>query len=53
MVTENKTKKKKKPKKTDKLRHAEYYDMQATFDDLFAKSTNGEVFNQLMPLILS
>lgn len=37
----------------DDLRHAEYYQMQDTFDDLYSKSKNGEIFLNLMPLILS
>ena len=37
----------------DDLRHAEYYQMQNTFDDLYSKSRNGEIFQNLMPLILS
>lgn len=53
MVTKGKSKAVKKPKKVNKLRHAEYYDMQDTFDALFAKSENGEVFSQLMEVILS
>ncbi len=53
MVTKGKTKATKKPKKVNKLRHAEYYDMQDTFDALFAKSENGGIFNQLMDVILS
>ncbi len=53
MVTKDKTKASKKPKKVNKLRHAEYYDMQDTFDALFAKSENGEIFSQLMEVILS
>ena len=56
MITtnENKTKKKKqKPKKVNKLRYAEYYDMQDTFDGLYAKAQKGEIFNDLMELILS
>ncbi len=44
---------KEKAKSVDSLRHAEYYDMQASFDELYAKSQKGEVFNSLMPLILS
>ena len=36
-----------------KLRHAEYYDQQVLHDELYAKSKNGEIFNSLMPLILS
>jgi group II intron reverse transcriptase/maturase len=35
------------------LRHAEYYGMQQTFDELYQKSKNGESFNNLMDLILS
>ena len=37
----------------DDLRHAEYYGMQGTFDELYQKSQNGEVFENLMDLILS
>ena len=35
------------------LRHAEYYEMQNTFDDLYAKSKNGDTFTHLMDIILS
>ena len=37
----------------DDLRHAEYYGMQGNFDELYQKSQNGEVFENLMDLILS
>ena len=37
----------------DNLRHAEYYGMQQTFDDLYARSKNGELFDDLMSIILS
>jgi hypothetical protein len=37
----------------DDLRHAEYYGMQGIFDELYQKSQNGEVFENLMDLILS
>ncbi len=37
----------------DSLRHAEYFGMQKTFDDLYAKSKSGEIFTNLMPMILS
>ena len=37
-----------KAKKKSKLRHAEYYDMQKTFDSLYADSKSGEVFGHLM-----
>ena len=37
----------------DAQRHAEYYGMQQTFDELYAKSKAGEVFNSLMELVLS
>jgi len=35
------------------LRHAEYYDMQKTFDELYARSMAGEKFTNLMEVILS
>lgn len=35
------------------LRHSEYYGMQETYDDLYAKSAAGEKFTNLMDLILS
>ena len=37
----------------EKLRHAEYYEMQGAFDDLYAKSKAGKKFSDLMELILS
>ena len=37
----------------DDLRHAEYYGMQQTFDELYAKSKAGEQFTDLMGVILS
>ncbi|CAK7067186.1 MAG: hypothetical protein EUB_03660 [Eubacterium sp.] len=37
----------------ESLRHMEYYGMQQTFDDLYARSKNGENFTNLMELILS
>lgn len=36
----------------DHLRHAEYYGMQETFDDLYARSASGETFTHLMDIIL-
>lgn len=42
-----------KPNVIDSLRYAEYYDYQPTLDDLYARSTKGEVFNSLMDKILS
>lgn len=53
MVTGNKAKTRKKPKKINNLRHAEYYDMQDTFDGLYAKASNGEAFENLMDLIFN
>jgi group II intron reverse transcriptase/maturase len=55
MVTTNraKIKKKEKPKKVNKLRYAEYYDMQETFDDLYAKAKEGGTFDKLTDLIFS
>ena len=32
----------------DDLRHNEYYGMQEIFDELYAKSKNGETFTDLM-----
>ena len=37
----------------DSLRHAEYYGMQQIYDDLYAKSKNGELFPKLMDIVLS
>ena len=37
----------------DAPRHAEYYGMQRTFDELYAKSKAGETFTGLMELVLS
>jgi group II intron reverse transcriptase/maturase len=37
----------------DNLRHAEYYGMQQVFDGLYAKSKAGELFPDLMDIILS
>ena len=37
--------------KQKKLRHLEYYGLQETFDNLYAKSKQGEIFNNLMELI--
>ena len=37
----------------DAQRHAEYYGMQRTFDELYAKSKTGETFIGLMELVLS
>lgn len=36
----------------DDLRHAEYYGMQETFDELYQRSRNGDVFTNLMNIIL-
>lgn len=35
------------------LRHAEYYQMQDVFDDLYSRSQNGNTFTDLMDKILS
>lgn len=42
-----------KAKKRSKLRHAEYYDMQNIFDELYAKSRDGEIFNNLVEIIVA
>lgn len=36
----------------DDLRHAEYYQMQPIFDDLYARSLKGETFDDLVKIIL-
>ena len=41
-----------KPKQS-KIRYAEYYDLQSTFDRLYADSLQGKVFQNLMELIAS
>lgn len=41
-----------KPKR-QKLRNAEYYNLQETFDKLYSDSRNGKSFTKLMPIILS
>ena len=43
--------KKPKNKCVEYLRHAEYYDMQSTFDELYARSQAGEIFENLMDVI--
>lgn len=47
------TKKKKTLLCDDNLRHAEYYNLLESFDNLYARSKSGEVFTDLMSLILS
>ena len=37
----------------DDLRHAEYYGMQPTFDELYQRSRDGGIFDNLIDLILS
>jgi retron-type reverse transcriptase len=39
--------------KRKKLRHAEYYDMQAIFDQLYAESKEGKSFHNLLEIISS
>mgnify|MGYP000002415222 FL=1 len=39
--------------KQKKLRHSEYYDLQDCFDELYAKSKQGDVFTNLMGVISS
>lgn len=38
---------------TEDLRHAEYYDMQSVYDNLYARSKAGEQFTDLLSIILS
>lgn len=42
-----------KPKKRQLLRNNEYYDIQAIFDGLYQRSQDGDVFTNLMELIVS
>lgn len=44
---------KQKAKSVDELRHAEYYNQQLVFDELYQKSLNNEEFDNLMDIILS
>ncbi len=37
----------------DTLRHSEYYGMQNVFDSLYARAKDGEVFTELMNIVLS
>lgn len=39
--------------KRKKLRHSEYYDLQSCFDELYAKSKQGDVFTNLIEIISS
>ena len=43
----------KKPLKRSKIRYAEYYDLQGTFDRLHSDSLNGKTFTRLMDFIIS
>lgn len=45
--------KKTKTRKVDNLRYVEYYDQQEILDGLYAKSREGKIFGNLMPLIES
>lgn len=45
--------KEKKQPTIDSLRHSEYYGMQETFDELYARSKAGDTFIDLMGIILS
>ena len=45
--------KKKHTLSADNLRHAEYYGMQKKFDELYARSKEGDIFTNLMETILS
>lgn len=42
-----------KAKSVDDIRHTEYYGLQETFDGLYAKSKDGEIFTNLMNVALS
>lgn len=47
------SKQQERKKKQRKIRNSEYYDMEATFDKLYAESKDGKVFNRLMDIIES
>ena len=42
-----------KAKSVDDIRHTEYYGLQETFDGLYAKSKDGEIFTNVMNVALS
>jgi group II intron reverse transcriptase/maturase len=42
-----------KAKSVDDIRHTEYYGLQETFDGLYAKSKDSEIFTNLMDVVLS
>lgn len=42
-----------KQRKHKKIRHIEYYDLQSTFDKLYADSKQDKVFCQLIPIVTS
>ena len=42
-----------KPKKKQLLRNNEYYSIQEQFDNLYEKSSQSAVFDNLMPMIVS
>lgn len=44
---------KEKGKSIEDLRHNEYYNMQTVFDELYSKSQDGRVLENLMQIILS
>lgn len=43
----------KEKQKVAKLRHAEYYDMQLVFDEIYEKSRKGQVFDNLIEIIIA
>ena len=46
-------KKSEKHQSVEDLRHAEYYNLQPVFDELYSKSKDGQTFDNLMNIILS
>ncbi|XAY15019.1 group II intron reverse transcriptase/maturase [Bengtsoniella intestinalis] len=42
-----------KQRKHKKIRHIEYYDLQGTFDKLYADSKQNKVFSKLIPIVTS
>lgn len=53
MLTSEQQESKQKKNKQRKIRNSEYYDMEDIFDNLYASSKDGKIFNHLMTIIES
>ena len=51
MTKKNKSERSVAYDKAEKLRHAEYYDMQSILDELYAESKDNNIFTNLMEII--